>query len=128
VDGPGSAAFGRGAAPELEGRAHPVRAGKHTAIDGPFTEAKELIAGFWMIQVKSKEEVIEWARRIPFESTGSAGEGGEVQLRQVFEASDFPPETCTSEDARAVLEAERAFRERTTRFGPAGGTGLAPGS
>jgi hypothetical protein len=102
--------------------------GKRTVVDGPFTEAKELIAGFWMIQVKSKEEVIEWARRIPFESIGSAGEGGEVQLRQVFEASDFPPETCTSQDARAVLEAERAFRERTTRFGPAGGTGLAPGS
>ena len=58
--------------------------GKPTVIDGPFPEAKELIAGYWMIQVKSKDEAIEWARRVPFEE-------GEVELRQVFEFSDFPP-------------------------------------
>jgi hypothetical protein len=52
-------------------------------IDGPFTEAKELIAGFWLWQVKSKEEAIEWLKRAPFDG------GAEVEIRQVFEAADF---------------------------------------
>ena len=60
-------------------------AGKRTVIDGPFTEAKELIAGFWLWQVKSKEEAIEWLKRAPFEDT-------EVEIRQVFEAEDFGAE------------------------------------
>ncbi|HEY0674172.1 MAG TPA: YciI family protein [Longimicrobiales bacterium] len=55
---------------------------KRIVTDGPFTEAKELIAGFWLIQVKSKEEAIEWAKRIPFTE-------GEIELRQVFELEDF---------------------------------------
>jgi hypothetical protein len=57
---------------------------KRTVIDGPFTEAKELIAGYWIIQVKSKEEAIEWAKRVPFED-------GEVELRPFFELEDFAP-------------------------------------
>ena len=55
---------------------------KRTVIDGPFAEAKELIAGFWLIQAKSKTEVIEWAKRVPFTE-------GEVEIRQVFELDDF---------------------------------------
>ena len=55
-----------------------------TVVDGPFAETKELIAGFWLIQVKSKAEAIEWARRVPFVE-------GEVELRQVFELEDFTP-------------------------------------
>ena len=55
---------------------------ERTVTDGPFTEAKELIAGFWLIQVKSKEEAIEWARRSPMQQ-------GEIEIRQVFEADDF---------------------------------------
>jgi hypothetical protein len=55
-----------------------------TVTDGPFTEAKELIAGFWLIQVKSKDEAIAWVKRIPFEE-------GEVEIRQVFEADDLGP-------------------------------------
>ena len=55
---------------------------KPTLVDGPFAEAKEIIAGFWIIQVKSKEEAIEWARRVPFEE-------GEVELRPFFELEDF---------------------------------------
>jgi hypothetical protein len=57
---------------------------KRTVIDGPFTETKELIAGFWLWQVKSKEEAIEWLKRAPFKE-------GEVEIRQVFEAEDFGP-------------------------------------
>ena len=56
--------------------------GKRTVIDGPFTEAKELVAGFWLIQAKSREEAIEWARRVPFDD-------GEVEIRQLFELGDF---------------------------------------
>jgi hypothetical protein len=57
---------------------------KRTVVDGPFAEAKELIAGYWIIQVKSREEAIEWAKRVPFED-------GEVELRQFFELEDFAP-------------------------------------
>ena len=57
---------------------------KRTVIDGPFTEAKELIAGFWLIQVKTKEEAIEWTKRVPFEES-------EIEVRQVFELEDFGP-------------------------------------
>jgi hypothetical protein len=57
--------------------------GKYTVKDGPFAEAKELVAGFWLIQAKSKEEAIGWARRVPFED-------GEVEIRQIFELEDFP--------------------------------------
>jgi hypothetical protein len=57
---------------------------KRTVIDGPFTETKELVAGFWLWQVKSKEEAIAWLERAPFQE-------GEVEIRQVFEADDFGP-------------------------------------
>ncbi|HLE55602.1 MAG TPA: YciI family protein [Rhodothermia bacterium] len=57
---------------------------KRSVIDGPFAETKELIAGFWLIQAKSKAEAIEWAKRVPFEE-------GEVEIRQVFELEDFGP-------------------------------------
>lgn len=57
--------------------------GKPAVTDGPFTEAKEIVGGFWMIQVKSREEAVEWARRIP------ADDGQMVELRRVFEMSDF---------------------------------------
>ena len=60
--------------------------GRPVVTDGPFTEAKELIAGFWLIQVKSKEEAIEWVKRVPF----TEGEA-EIEIRQVFEAEDFGP-------------------------------------
>jgi hypothetical protein len=70
--------------------------GKKTVIDGPFAETKELIAGFWLWQVKSREEAIEWLKRAPFRE-------GEVEIRQVFEASDFgesfPPELQAQEEA-----------------------------
>ena len=59
--------------------------GKRTVTDGPFTETKELVAGFWLWQVKSKEEAIEWVKRAPF------GDGAEIEVRQVFEAEDFGP-------------------------------------
>jgi hypothetical protein len=69
--------------------------GRTTVIDGPFAETKELVAGFWLWQVKSREEAIEWLKRAPFEDT-------EVEVRQVFEADDFgaqlTPELREQED------------------------------
>jgi len=63
--------------------------GKPKVIDGPFAETKELIAGFWMIQVKSKKEAIEWAKRVPFDVDVHMGGEGEIEIRQVFELEDF---------------------------------------
>jgi hypothetical protein len=76
-------------------------AGKQSTVtDGPFTETKELIAGFWLIQVKTRDEAIEWASRIPFVD-------GEVELRQVFEAADFGAELTPE-----LREAEKRLREQ----------------
>ena len=75
---------------------------KRTVIDGPFAETKELIAGFWLIQVKSKEEAIEWVKRCPNPSPGES----EIEIRQVFEAEDFGPEFTP--EARAAEERMRA--------------------
>jgi hypothetical protein len=83
--------------------------GKVTVIDGPFTEAKELIAGFWLWQVKSLEEAIEWVKRCP----SPEGETeGEIEIRPVFEASDFgaefTPELREQEERlRAEIEAKK---------------------
>jgi hypothetical protein len=62
---------------------------KRTVIDGPFAETKELIAGFWLLQVKSKEEAIEWIKRSP---NPFPGQDSEIEIRQVFEADDFGAE------------------------------------
>src|SRR5258708_4327640 len=62
--------------------------GKPTVIDGPFTETKELIAGYWIIQVKSREEALEWAKRAPAPQEGG---DGEIEVRQFFELDDFGP-------------------------------------
>src|ERR1051325_752372 len=74
---------GEGLQPTSKGARIKFSNGKTTVTDGPFTESKELIAGFWLIQVKSKQEAIEWMRRAPF------GGGTEIEIRQVFETEDF---------------------------------------
>ncbi|TMD55185.1 MAG: YciI family protein [Chloroflexi bacterium] len=84
--------------------------GKRTIIDGPFTEAKELIAGFWLIEVKSKEEAIEWVKRAPFDG------GVEIEIRQVQEAEDLgdalPEEVRLAEQRMsAQMAAQRQQRK-----------------
>lgn len=79
---------GEGLQPSAKGARVRFSGAKRTVIDGPFTEAKELIAGFWLIQVKSKEEAIEWVKRCPNPLDGES----EIEIRQVFEASDFGSE------------------------------------
>src|SRR5258708_31209135 len=84
--------------------------GRPTVTDGPFTEAKELVAGFWLIEVKSKEEAVEWMSRCPMQ------DGDEIEIRQIFETSDFPedilpPEAAEREEAmRRAQEANAAKR------------------
>ena len=75
---------GTGLKPSSQGARIKYSGSKRTVVDGPFAETKELVAGFWIIQVKSKEEAIEWAKRVPFED-------GEVELRPFFELEDFAP-------------------------------------
>ena len=79
---------GEGLHPSSKGVRIRFSGDKRTVIDGPFSETKELVAGFWLIQVKSKEEAIEWMKRCPNPMEGES----EIELRQVFEADDFGAE------------------------------------
>jgi hypothetical protein len=81
--------------------------GKRTVIDGPFDETKELIAGYWLIQVKSKAEAIEWAKRVP--APHGKARDGEIEIRQLFELDDFPPSPAIDEARK--LEAELGKRK-----------------
>jgi len=96
--GEGLQASSKGARVRFEGPS------KRTVIDGPFTETKELVAGFWLWQVKSKDEALEWLKRAPFQE-------GEVELRQVFETEDFgevmTPEMRAQEERLRAKVAEK---------------------
>jgi hypothetical protein len=79
-----------GLLPSAEGRRVGFSGGDRTVIDGPFPESKELIAGYWILQVRSMDEAVEWAKRAPFEALsriypGEYGATGEIEIRQVFE-------------------------------------------
>jgi hypothetical protein len=100
---------GEGLHPSSKGARVRFSGSKRTVIDGPFAETKELIAGFWLWQVKSKEEAIEWVKRIPNPMPGTETE---VEIRQVFEADDFGPELTP--ELRALEERLRA-RAATAR-------------
>ena len=76
---------GEGLHPSSKGTRVKFSGNKRTVIDGPFAETKELVAGFWLWQVKSKEEAIEWVKRCPNPMPGDS----EIEIRQVFEAEDF---------------------------------------
>src|SRR5207244_4381081 len=73
-----------GLQPSSKGARVRFSGGKPSVTDGPFAETKELVAGYWLIKVKSKEEAVDWAKRVPFKE-------GEVELRQLFELEDFEP-------------------------------------
>src|SRR5204863_9940930 len=80
---------GEGLQPSSKGARVRFSGDKRSVIDGPFTETKELIAGFWLIQAKSKDEAIEWVKRAP---NPMPGEESEIEIRQVFENEDFGDE------------------------------------
>ena len=99
---------GEGLHPSAKGARVKCTAGRYIVTDGPFAETKELICGFWIWQVKSLEEAIEWAKRIP----NPDNEDGEVEIRQVFDAADFgdefTPELRQQEERlRAQMEAQK---------------------
>lgn len=79
---------GEGLHPSSKGARIKFRGDQRTVVDGPFAETRELVAGFWLIQVKSREEAIEWMKRCPNPMEGES----EIELRQVFEAEDFGAE------------------------------------
>lgn len=101
---------GEGLHPSSKGKRVRFSDGKKTVVDGPFSETKELIAGFWLWQVKSMEEALEWVRRCP---DPMPGEESEIEIRPVFEAEDFgdefTPELREQED-RLRAEIERQQR------------------
>jgi len=98
---------GEGLQASSKGKRVKFSGAKRTVTDGPFTESKELIAGFWLWQVRSMEEAVEWLKRAPF------GEGEEVEIRQVFEACDFG-ENLTPElkEQEARLRAEVGSKKK----------------
>jgi hypothetical protein len=97
---------GEGLQPSAKGARVTFRPGGVTVADGPFAEPKELIAGFWLWQVKSKQEAIDWLRRAPFDA------GAELELRQVYEAedfgADFTPELREQEERLRAQTAARS--------------------
>lgn len=99
---------GAGLHPSSKGARIKFSGGKRTVIDGPFPETKELIAGFWIIQVKSKEEAIEWAKRVP--APHGKGEEGEIEIRQLFELEDFGPSEAIDRARQLEKELSEAAR------------------
>ena len=85
---------GEGLHPSIKGKRVRFSGGKRTVIDGPFAETKELVAGFWIWQVKSMEEAVEWVKRCP---DPMPGEESEIEIRPVFEAEDFAASDPTGE-------------------------------
>ena len=100
---------GEGLHPSSKGARVKFSGAKRTVIDGPFAETKELVAGFWLWQVKSKEEAIEWVKRCPNPMPGTESE---IEIRQVFEAADFgaefTPELRAQEERTAAQAADNA--------------------
>ena len=99
---------GEGLHPSSKGARVRFSGSKRTVIDGPFPETKELVAGFWLLQVKSKEEAIEWVKRCPNPMPGES----EIEIRQVFEAEDFGAEfTPELREQEERLRAEMATKQ-----------------
>jgi hypothetical protein len=98
-----------GLQPSSKGARIKFSGGKPTVIDGPFAETKELIAGYWLIQVKSRDEAIEWAKRVP--APHGEGQDGEIELRQLFELEDFAPSEAI--DRARELEKDLARNKKS---------------
>jgi hypothetical protein len=98
---------GEGLHPSVKGKRIQFSGSKRTVVDGPFTETKELVAGFWIWQVRSMEEAVEWARRCP---DPMPNEEGELEIRPIFEAEDFGEEFTP--ELREREERLRAEMER----------------
>jgi hypothetical protein len=100
---------GEGLHPSSKGARVKFSGAQRTVVDGPFSETKELVAGFWIIQVKSKAEAIEWMKRCPNPSAGES----EIELRQVYEMEDFGP--ALTPELRAQETQQRAVLEERAK-------------
>ena len=99
---------GGGLTPSSQGARVRFDGAKRLVIDGPFTETKELIAGYWLLEVKSLAEAIEWCKRVP-SPTDQPGEIGEIELRPLFEVTDFPD--VSSETIAKATELEKQLKK-----------------
>ena len=100
---------GEGLHPSSRGARVRFSGSKRTVVDGPFAETKELVAGFWIWQVKSKEEAIEWVKRAPNPMPGT---DSEIEIRQIFEAEDFGD---LAQQVPEVFEKEQQFRDAAAK-------------
>ena len=99
---------GEGLLPSAKGMRVTFNGSKRSVVDGPFTESKELVGGFWVLQTKSRAEVLEWVKKVPFEN------GEEIEIRQISEPEDFEPIIKTKEGAETLAK-EAAFRAQAKR-------------
>ncbi len=97
---------GQGLKPTSAGAKIRYEGSKKTVIDGPFTEAKEIVAGYWILQAKSREEVIEWMKKAPFDG------GVEIEIREIFEAEDFAEQMTPELRERELRLMEQAAKNR----------------
>jgi hypothetical protein len=98
---------GAGLQPSSKGAKVTFQNGKAQVTDGPFAETKELIAGYWMIKVNSKEEAIEWAKQVPVAQLPGNERAPEIELRQMFEITDFPDVPANVAEMDAAFNASR---------------------
>jgi hypothetical protein len=101
---------GEGLMPSKNAKRVRLSRNKQTVIDGPFAEAKELVAGFWIWKVKSLDEAVQWVKRMPMPKDAPADEEGEIEIRQIFEADDFGEHLSPE-----LREREQALRNQTTK-------------
>jgi hypothetical protein len=107
---------GEGLHPSSKGKRVRLSAEKTTVIDGPFTEAKELVAGFWLWQVRSMDEAVQWLKRLGELYPAQPGEEAEIEIRQVFEDEDFGAEfTPELREQEARLRAQTEANARRSR-------------
>jgi hypothetical protein len=103
---------GAGLHPTSKGAKVTFPNGKPQVTDGPFAETKEVIAGYWMIQVNSKEEAIAWASRVPMKQLPGSGRVPEIEIRQMFEITDFPDVPASVAEMESSFASNRGAQSK----------------
>jgi hypothetical protein len=103
---------GEGLHPSSKGKRVKLAGSKRTVVDGPFTETKELVAGFWLWQVKSMDEALEWVKRVP---DPMPGEESEIEIRRVFDAEDFAESDPTGELRKKEAELRKSAEAKSAK-------------
>jgi hypothetical protein len=103
---------GEGIHPSSKGKRVKIAGSKRTVVDGPFTETKELVAGFWLWKVKSMDEAVEWVKRVP---DPMPGEESEIEIRQVFDAEDFAESDPSGDLRRKEAELRQSVEAKNAK-------------